>query len=277
MKKLLTLLIISTGLAFSLSAQAMTAKVISITGKVEVLKGESWKALAEGETLSRGDIISTGFNSQAVLSIKESVVTLGALTRMTVEKLAENEVKEQTSLFIDTGKLTANVKHSENKRMDFKIRSPVSTASVRGTIPTIYAATGLVESDEGMVATTKSTSTTAEVAPDDTVTASLPLKRATSIFSSTASVSGESGGVPVYEGQSTETDEFSGRVVSTQVSMVTNNTSVGGYTAATGDSVSENGLAALSAATGTTTSDSGKDQAQTANLNISISFPKSGQ
>jgi len=125
MKKLLTLLIISTGLAFSLSAQAMTAKVISITGKVEVLKGESWKALAEGETLSRGDIISTGFNSQAVLSIKESVVTLGALTRMTVEKLAENEVKEQTSLFIDTGKLTANVKHSENKRMDFKIRSPV--------------------------------------------------------------------------------------------------------------------------------------------------------
>ena len=151
MKKIYAVILSSVILSFSLSAQALNAKVVSVTGKAEVMKlnTNTWSPLTTETTLSRGDIVSTGFNSEAVLIIKESTIKLASLTRMTIEQLAENEKKEQAQLFIDSGKLTANVKHAENKRTDFKVRSPVSTASVRGTNFTVWA-TGRIATMWGM-------------------------------------------------------------------------------------------------------------------------------
>ncbi|WP_051537794.1 FecR domain-containing protein [Treponema sp. C6A8] len=258
MKKLFSILIISAIFAGFLSAQAISAKVVSITGKVEIMKGNAWHQAAEGETLVRGDIISTGFNSQAVLNVKDSTITLSALTRMTVEQLAENDVKSQTQLFIDTGKVTANVKHAENKRTDFKVRSPVSTASVRGTNFTV-SATGEIATTEGMVAGTASTSQTAQVAQTDTPSDYLPLEASSTVFTSTSELS-EGKGTPVYEGQATMADEMTGEVISTQLKMLVDAYSVGGFSAATGSSLAENGLSTLSAIGSNTSSTNIKDE-----------------
>ena len=245
MKKLITaVFVLSILTAFSFAQDRIFAKVESVTGKVEIYKGNAWTPLAAGTSLYKGDIISTGFNSEAVISIKESTVKLAALTRMTVEQLAENDKKEQTQLFIDSGKLTASVKHAENKRTDFKVRSPVSTASVRGTDFT-FSAIGRIATTAGLVSTSVSTSQTAQVVESNDAEDSSTAEGESSVFTSTSDV-GDAYGTPVYEGQETFTDELTGQVIPTQLTMLASAVDVGGFTSNTGNSVIENGTAALS-------------------------------
>ena len=131
MKKLMSVaLVIATALV---TATAMDAKVISTKGKAEVQSGGTWKALAVGDTLKKGAVIQTGFKSELVLQIKESIVTVAPLSHLTIEQLAEKETKDETRLYLDTGSLKSNVKKAENRRVGFTVKSPVATASVRGT------------------------------------------------------------------------------------------------------------------------------------------------
>ncbi len=260
MKKLLSaLFILSVLTVFAYSQEKIFAKVESVNGKVEIYKGNAWAPLTAGTSLYRGDIISTGFNSEAVISIKDSKVKLAALTRMTVEQLAENDVKEETRLFIDTGKVSASVKHAENKRTDFKVRSPVSTASVRGTDFDFFAV-GKIATIFGLISASASDSQTAQVAESDNVTENTTAEGKSTVLTNVADV-GDAYGTPVYEGQETVTDNVTGQVVSTQLSMVSSTVDVGGFTANTGNSIAENGTAALSSMTsgGASSSSTGGD------------------
>ena len=245
MKKLIFTAFFALTALFSITGQAMTAQVISLKGKVEVMRDNAWKPLTEGEKLSRGDIVSTGFNSEAVIMVKESKITLSALTRMTVEQLAENDKKEQAQFFIDSGKLSASVKHAENKRTDFKVRSPVSTASVRGTDFELYA-TGKAKTSRGMLATSRSTSQTAEVADSDTPSDYLPPAQASSVFTSTKDV-GNGDGIPLYAGQTSLPDYTTGNMINPQIQMISENLNLQGFSPATGASAADEGLAGLSA------------------------------
>lgn len=116
-----------------LTAADFTAQVVSVSGKVEVLNGNSWKALAAGDTLKSGDTVQTGFRSGAVLKIKDSTVNVAALTRMTVEQLSENSEKDNVRVFVKTGGVKSDVQKSNGKKVGFTVRTPVATASVRGT------------------------------------------------------------------------------------------------------------------------------------------------
>lgn len=116
-----------------LFAADFTAKVVSVSGKVEVLKGNEWKTLAAGDSLKSGDTVQTGFRSSAVLNIKDSTVNVTALTRMTVEQLSETSEKDNVRVFVKTGGVSSNVQKSNGKKVGFTVRTPVATASVRGT------------------------------------------------------------------------------------------------------------------------------------------------
>lgn len=116
-----------------LAAADFTAQVVSVSGKVEVLNGNSWKTLAAGDTLKSGDTVQTGFRSVAVLKIKDSTVNVAALTRMTVEQLSENSEKDNVRVFVKTGGVKSDVQKSSGKKVGFTVRTPVATASVRGT------------------------------------------------------------------------------------------------------------------------------------------------
>lgn len=137
MKKFI-LSVVFTALAFS--SFAMQATVVSAKGKAEVQNGDSWIALKEGDTLNQGSVIQTGFKSEVVLKIKESTVTVAPLSRITLQTLAEREGlagakgKDETAIFLDTGSLKSNVQKSADRRVGFTVRSPVATASVRGTV-----------------------------------------------------------------------------------------------------------------------------------------------
>ncbi len=110
------------------------AMIKELTGKVEIRSGTGpWQPARTGVRLPTGSYISTGFNSTAVMDIAGSVLQVKPLTRMQIQELAEKEGTLSTELFLRVGKVKAKVKSVEGLTQDFKLRSPVSTAAVRGT------------------------------------------------------------------------------------------------------------------------------------------------
>lgn len=114
---------------------ALEGTVVRVEGKVEqqVANG-SWKPLKQGDIIASGTMISTGFRSNATVKLGSSILTIKPLTRMTLVELAEKEDVVDTELFIEVGNVRAEVNSHNNKRNGFTVKSPVATASVRGTV-----------------------------------------------------------------------------------------------------------------------------------------------
>ena len=154
-KKLLSLVLC---LFLSLSTVfADDAQVMAVTGKAEVQKGSDWVALAVGDKVPKGAVISTGFKSELLLKVNSSNIKMGPLTRLTVEQLVQSSSANKTSLFIDSGKVNVEVNKTGGKREDFKVSSPIATASVRGTAFTLFA-DGRLATHSGLVSKSASTS-----------------------------------------------------------------------------------------------------------------------
>lgn len=112
---------------------ALEGEVISVSGKVEIDSPAGWVSLKEGDVVETGYVISTGFRSKAVIKVAGSLMTVDALTRLTLEQLNESSDAHSSEVFLDLGSISANVKKAENKRVNFQVNTPVATASVRGT------------------------------------------------------------------------------------------------------------------------------------------------
>lgn len=164
MKKSLCKVFIGLGLficaAFSVAAEPMTATVVSAKGKTEIQKGVEWIPLKVGGTVSKGAVIQTGFKSELILKIKDSVVTVAPLSRITIEQLSSSGSKDEAKIFLDTGSLKSNVQKTADRRVGFTVRAPVATASVRGTEFEMKNGCGRtsVYGYEGLVATWKNDS-----------------------------------------------------------------------------------------------------------------------
>jgi len=114
---------------------ALDAEVVTVNGKVEYQNAAgAWKALTAGETLTAGTMISTGFKSEATVKLGASILTVKALTRMTLTQLVEKEDTVDTELYLEVGNVKAEVNSFNNKKNAFSVKSPVATASVRGTV-----------------------------------------------------------------------------------------------------------------------------------------------
>ena len=112
---------------------AESATITFVKGKVEVQTGASWTAVFVGQELPETSVISTGFNSEVRFQYKGTVMALGPLTRVTLEKVENTETKEVVNVFLNTGAVRTKVTHPTNKRVSLTVRNPISVASVRGT------------------------------------------------------------------------------------------------------------------------------------------------
>jgi hypothetical protein len=111
-----------------------SASVERVRGKVEMqLPGRPWQAVAAGDQLPLGATISTGFRSEALLQIGSATLEVKALTRMRLDELVEREGLVETELFLRVGRVRAEVRPREGLQQEFRLKSPVSTAAVRGT------------------------------------------------------------------------------------------------------------------------------------------------
>ena len=105
-----------------------------LSGKVEVKAPlKDWEPAQVDMIISKGTIISTGFRSTARLEIGPSDLYVKQLTRMELEELTMMKGTVTTGLNLRVGKVEARVKTVEGLEHNFKLRSPISTAAVRGT------------------------------------------------------------------------------------------------------------------------------------------------
>ena len=114
---------------------ALDGSVVTVNGKVEFQDASgAWKALKAGDALIAGTMISTGFKSEATVKLGASILTIKPLTRMTLTQLVEKEDTVDTELYLEVGNVKAEVNSLNNKKNGFTVKSPVATASVRGTV-----------------------------------------------------------------------------------------------------------------------------------------------
>lgn len=187
------------------TAAPLEAKIASVTGKVELKQGESWKQLKAGDTLKKGDVISTGFKSSATITINSSTVEIGALTRITLDELATSASRDSTKIHLESGTVQADVKHPNSKKVDFSVSTPVATASVRGTKIGVNSR-GDVFTTEGSMNYHKTTAADREASEFEDDEENLETPEST-IFTDAKEIGGTSG-ITVFAGQGASTDSY---------------------------------------------------------------------
>jgi hypothetical protein len=205
--KRIALILLLLSLATLPALAQITAVVEETSGKVEIrLPGSNWATARVGMEVPTGATISTGFNSEAILAIGDSVLTVDPLTRMGVEELLQSEGVVKSSLRLNVGRVSADVQTAEGLQSDFQVKSPLSTASVRGTVFSFNGTT--IEVSEGVVTITNSLGQTRRIVAGNQSTTdgeSTPsgeeeeLENTTTIVFSTSSFDDEAG-----EGDGTE-------------------------------------------------------------------------
>jgi hypothetical protein len=136
MKQVMMSLIMAAIISMALNAQDQgTALILDLSGAVEIkLPGASdWVPAIQGQRLTKETLISTGFKSTAVLALGNSTLTMRPLTRLSIEELSASQGQEQAALYLRTGRVRADVNPPPEGKVDFAVRSPSATASVRGT------------------------------------------------------------------------------------------------------------------------------------------------
>ncbi|MBR1639463.1 MAG: FecR domain-containing protein [Treponema sp.] len=138
-------------MCFASNAFSAPAIVSYVRGKVEVCRGEKWLQLKIGDKINPSETISTGFQSEVKIKYNDSLMVLGALTRITLDEFSETENKDTVSAYLSTGAVRSKVIHTESKRVSYTVKSPVAVASVRGT-DFIVTSAGAISCNEGAVA-----------------------------------------------------------------------------------------------------------------------------
>jgi hypothetical protein len=85
-------------------------------------------------TLTGDTSISTGFKGRAVIGLGDSILVVSPLTRLTLAEIKKLQTTDQVSLHLRAGRVRAEVNPPAEGKVDFTVRSPSATASVRGTV-----------------------------------------------------------------------------------------------------------------------------------------------
>ncbi len=111
-----------------------SAVIKELTGKVQLKNPDGqWVSATPGAAVGPGTIVSTGFNSTAVLDLGTSQIQVRPLTRMRLDELLRKANNVTTTVFLTVGEVHASVDRLPGLTQAFKLESPVSTAAVRGT------------------------------------------------------------------------------------------------------------------------------------------------
>ncbi|MCR4736162.1 MAG: hypothetical protein K5829_14285 [Treponema sp.] len=146
--------VIAVLISFVFPVFSASAKVTYVKGKVEVNRNNEWIPLKAGDLVSETEMLSTGFQSEARLNYNGSIMALAALTRITLSQLRSSGKKDFVDVYVDTGVVRSKVTHVDRDPPDYKTRTAVAVASVRGTDYVTYAS-GVVSVFEGAVAVAK--------------------------------------------------------------------------------------------------------------------------
>jgi hypothetical protein len=120
-------------LLLTISSSFAETTVTSVKGQAKYKTGNQWIDLKTGMKLAQGTKISTGVNSTVVLNINGSEVTVKQMTMIKIEESMQNSSESNTTIGLKRGSLNARVAKLKTLKTSFKISTPVTTSSVRGT------------------------------------------------------------------------------------------------------------------------------------------------
>jgi hypothetical protein len=134
MRKLIVLLMMITA-AGAVWAQTPRAVIKELRGTVETKDPGSaeWQAAAVGQELGPDTMLSTGFRSEAALDLGNSVLMVRPLTRLSLGEIAAAAGADRIEVQLRAGRIRADVRPPAGGNVEFTVRSPSATASVRGT------------------------------------------------------------------------------------------------------------------------------------------------
>lgn len=112
---------------------ALEGEVTAVKGKAEIKQSGRWVPAMAGNKITSGSMISTGFKSELTLKIDGSVITVRPMTRLTIEEIVQNNEAVSSEVYLNVGSVKADIKPASTKKVEFKVKTPVATASVRGT------------------------------------------------------------------------------------------------------------------------------------------------
>jgi hypothetical protein len=138
MKKIFVvfLAVLIPALAAAQSQGQLRGLIRGVNGTVEVKQNAAspWIPAAVGMNLDKNASISTGLKSSALISLGDSVITIRPLSRVRLDELAASRETADVALFLRAGRVHAQVKAPVGGgTVNFQVRSPSATASVRGT------------------------------------------------------------------------------------------------------------------------------------------------
>ena len=113
----------------------LEVRIKSVKGDVEVKSsGGDWEKAVAGMVLKEGAQVSSGYGAGAELVMADnSVVTVSQLTQIKIDKFFKEKAKVMTDLGLKIGKIRAKVQRVGEELSDFKVVTPTSVVSVRGT------------------------------------------------------------------------------------------------------------------------------------------------
>jgi hypothetical protein len=126
----------AAGLSAQTPGQKPPAVLRELSGRVDIKtpgKG-AWIPAEEGLPVEQATLISTGFKSTALLVLGNSTIIIQSLTRLSLEEIIEQQGNEQVHIYLRTGRVRAEVRPPVQGKTNFTVRSPMATASVRGTV-----------------------------------------------------------------------------------------------------------------------------------------------
>ncbi len=122
-------------LASAATAQEL-ATVRSVKGDVSVQKAgqKAFAPAAPGMTLALGDAIATDIDSQAVLGLPaKAEVTVYELSQIKINKMFVSPDASKLQLLLRSGRVETAIPEKSLIRTDFSVKTPVATASIRGS------------------------------------------------------------------------------------------------------------------------------------------------
>lgn len=153
----------------AVSVFGLSGEVIALKGKAEVQKdGGTWSVPSKGEILSKGTLISTGFKSELTLKVDGTIIVVQPLTRLRLDEIVKKGDTVSSEVYLDVGSIKADVKPANTKKVEFTVRTPVATASVRGTSGEI-SSEGVLSGSSGVWSFVNNDGTAAYVAAGETV------------------------------------------------------------------------------------------------------------
>ena len=133
MKKFFVLMALSVCCILAVSAQSGVIKELS--GIVEIKRPgtAAFVPAKAGDALTRDTIVSTGFKSSALLTVGSSTIAVRPLTRLSLAELSESSGTETINVNLQAGRVRVDVTPPAGTKTNMTVRSPSTTASVRGT------------------------------------------------------------------------------------------------------------------------------------------------